>query len=194
MLPRRAVSAASHRLEGAGEERRGYGRGWPSAHTPRPSTARRERLKTALRPQPERMARREDEAGGFGLRTHGPTAGERAQSARAILPVDQEQHGTEQHYGFLKAPVLVKRRLLQTPERIAAWGLLLLLALRLWRLMARTMRTSGDTTRTPWPGWAKQAPERPTAFLMITQWAGVSVCTCGHARPLTRPLSVVPQP
>jgi hypothetical protein len=41
--------------------------------------------------------------------------------------------------------------------------------------MERAMRRHVDTTRTPWPGWAKQAPERPTAFMMITKFAGVIV-------------------
>ena len=79
------------------------------------------------------------------------------------------------------------------PERIEALGRIVLLALLLWRLMERTMRTYVDTTRTPLPGWDKQATERPTACMMITKFAGVIVFKCGHARPLARPLSVVQQ-
>jgi hypothetical protein len=37
------------------------------------------------------------------------------------------------------------------------------------------MRTYVDTTRTPLPGWDKKATERPTAFMMITKFAGVIV-------------------
>jgi len=37
--------------------------------------------------------------------------------------VDKDQHGTEQHYGFLKDPVLVKSLFLKKPERIEALGL-----------------------------------------------------------------------
>src|SRR5439155_4933876 len=51
----RAVSAASHRLAVAVEERLVSGRGRPSAHQPRPSPARRYRLQTAVRPRTERI-------------------------------------------------------------------------------------------------------------------------------------------
>jgi transposase len=189
----RAVSAAYHRLEVAVEDRLVYGRGRPSAHKPRPITARRYRLKTAISPQTERIARMEEEAGCFVLLTNVPTAGEVAHSARDILTVYKEQHGTEQNYGFLKDPVIVNSLFLKKPERIEALGLILLLALLLWRLMERTMRTYVDTTRTPLPGWDKKATERPTAFMMITKFAGVIVFQCGHARQLARPLSVVQQ-
>jgi transposase len=189
----RAVSAAYHRLEVAVEDRLVYGRGRPSAHKPRPITARRYRLKTAISPQTERIARMEEEAGCFVLLTNVPTAGEVAHSARDILTVYKEQHGTEQNYGFLKDPVIVNSLFLKKPERIEALGLILLLALLLWRLMERTMRTYVDTTRTPLPGWDKKATERPTAFMMITKFAGVIVFQCGHDRQLARPLSVVQQ-
>jgi len=189
----RAVSAAYHRLEVAVEERLVYGRGRPSAHKPRPITARRYRLKTAISPQTERMARMEEEAGCFVLLTNVPTAGDLAHSARDILTVYKEQHGTEQNYGFLKDPVIVNSLFLKKPERIEALGLILLLALLLWRLMERTMRTYVDTTRTPLPGWDKKATARPTAFMMITKFAGVIVFKCGHDRQLARPLSVVQQ-
>jgi transposase len=189
----RAGSAAYHRLEVAVEERLVYGRGRPSAHKPRPITARRYRLKTAISPQTERIARMEEEAGCFVLLTNVPTAGELAHSARDILTVYKEQHGTEQNYGFLKDPVIVNSLFLKKPERIEALGLILLLALLLWRLMERTMRTYVDTTRTPLPGWDKKATERPTAFMMITKFVGVIVFKCGHDRQLARPLSVVQQ-
>jgi transposase len=189
----RAVSAAYHRLEVAVEERLVYGRGRPSAHKPRSITARRYRLKTAIRPQTERMARMEEEAGCFVLLTNVPTAGDLAHSAWDILTVYKEQHGTEQNYGFLKDPVIVNSLFLKKPERIEALGLILLLALLLWRLMERTMRTYVDTTRTSLPGWDKKATERPTAFMMITKFAGVIVLQCGHDRQLARPLSVVQQ-
>ena len=75
----------------------------------------------------------------------------------------------------------------------AALGLMLLLALLLGRWMERTRRPYVGTTRAPWPGWDKTATERPTAFMMITQFAGVIVFKCGHDRQRARPLSVVQQ-
>ena len=70
---------------------------------------------------------------------------------------------------------------------------MLLLALLLWRLMERAMRRHVDTTSTPLPGWDKKATERPTAFMMVTQFVGVIVLKLGHDRQLARPLSVVQQ-
>ena len=189
----RAVPTAYHRMEVTVEERPVYGRGRPSAHKPRPITAMRYRLKTVISPQTERIARLEEEAGCFVLLTNVPTAGALAHSARDLLTVYKDQHGTEQNYGFLKDPVLVNSLFLKKPERIEALGLILLLALLLWRLMERAMRTYVDTTRTPVPGWDKKATARPTAFMMITKFAGVIVLKCGHDRQLARPLSVVQQ-
>lgn len=58
-----------------------------------------------MRPHTERISRMEEEAGGFVLRTNVPPAGHLAPSAREILTVYKEQHGTEQHYGFLKGSI-----------------------------------------------------------------------------------------
>jgi hypothetical protein len=66
----------------------------------------------------------------------------------------------------------------------------LLLALLIWRVMARAMRRHVETTGTPLPGWDKQATERPTSCMMVTKFAGVIVVKHGHNRQLARPLSV----
>jgi DNA-binding MarR family transcriptional regulator len=187
----RALPAPYHRVDVTVEERPVYGRGRPSAHTPRPIKAMRYSLKTTISPHTERITCLEEEAGCFVLLTNVPTAGDLAHSARDILTVYREQHGTEQNYGFLKDPVIVNSLFLKKPERIEALGLVLLLALLLWRLMERAMRRHVDTTRTALPGWDKTMTERPTAFMMVTKFAGVIVLKCGHDRPLARPLSAV---
>jgi transposase len=187
----RAVHAAYHGMEATVEERPVYGRGRPSAHKPRPITAMRYSLKTSIHTHTERIARLEEEAGCFVLLTNVPTAGDLAHSARDLLTVYKDQHGTEQNYGFLKDPVIVNSLFLKKPERIEALGLILLLALLLWRLMERTLRRHVDTTRTPLPGWDKKVTERPTAFMMVTKFAGVIVVKLGSHRQLARPLSGV---
>ena len=125
--------------------------------------------------------------------TNVPTVGDLAHSAREILTVYKEQHGTEQNYGFLKDPVIVNSLFLKKPERIEALGLVCLLALLIWRLMERTMRTYIDTTGTPLTGWDKKATERPTSFMMVTKFAGVIVLKWGDQRQLAHPLSVIQQ-
>jgi len=175
------------------EERPVYGRGRPSPQKPRPVKAMRYRLKTTIRTQTERIVRLEEEAGCFVLLTNVPTGGDLAHSARDILTGYKDQHGTEQNYGFLKDPVIVNSLFLKKPERIEALGLVLLLALLIWRLMERAMRTHVDTTSTSLPGWDKKATERPTSFMMVTKFTGVIVLKLGPHRQLARPLSVVQQ-
>jgi transposase len=189
----RALHAVYHRVEVAVTERPLYGRGRPSAHKPRPIKAMRYRLQTTVSTQTERIARLEEEAGCFVLLTNVPTAGDLAHSASDILTGYKDQHGTEQNYGFLKDPVIVNSLFLKKPERIEALGLVLLLALLIWRVMERAMRTHVDTTSTPLMGWDKKATERPTSFMMVTKFAGVIVLKLGDHRQLARPLSVVQQ-
>ena len=85
-----------------------------------------------------------------------PTAGDLPHSARDLLTVYKDQHGTEQNYGFLKDPVIVNSLCLKQPERIEALGLILLLALLIWRLMERAMRTYVDTTSPPYRGGTRK--------------------------------------
>jgi transposase len=187
------VHAAYHRVDVTVEERPVYGRGRPSPQKPRPIKTMRHRLKTSISTQTEHIARMEEDAGCFVLLTNVPTAGDLAHSARDILTVYKDQHGTEQNYGFLKDPVMVNSLFLKKPERIEAFGVVLLLALLLWRVMERAMRTYVDSRNTSLPGWDKKATERPTAFMMVTKFTGVIVLKLGHHRQLARPLSVVQQ-
>lgn len=189
----RAVHTAYHRVEVTVEERPVYGRGRPSPHTPRPVKAIRYRLTTTISPETERIRRLEEEAGCFVLLTNVPTAGDLAHNAGEVLKAYKEQHGTEQNYGFLKDPVIVNSLFLKKPERIEALGLVLLLALLIWRVMERAMRLHVDTTGRPLTGWDKKMTERPTSFMMVTKFTGVIVLKLGHDRQLARPLSVVQQ-
>jgi transposase len=189
----RAVHTAYHLLDVTVEERPQYGRGRPSSTKPRAVKAMRYGLKTTVSDQTERIARMSEEAGCFVLLTNVPTAGDLAHSAGEVLTVYKEQHGTEQNYGFLKDPVIVNSLFLKKPERIEALGLVCLLALLIWRLMERTMRTYVDTTSTPLTGWDKKATKRPTSFMMVTKFVGVIVVKLGPQRQLARPLSAVQQ-
>lgn len=171
----RAVHTAYHRVEVTVAARPVYGRGRPSPHKPRPVKAIRSRLTTTISPQTERIRRLEEEAGCFVLLTNVPTAGDLAHHAGEGLKAYKEQHGTEQNYGFLKDPVIVNSLFLQKPERIAALGLVLLLALLIWRVMARAMRLHVDTTGRPLTGGDKQMTERPTSCMMVTKFTGVIV-------------------
>ena len=83
--------------------------------------------------------------------------------------------------------------MLKKPERIEARGLVFFLALLVWRLVERTLRVHVETTGKPLTGWDKKATQKPTAFMMMTKFAGVMVIKVGGQRQLAHPLSTVQQ-
>jgi hypothetical protein len=94
----------------------------------------------------------------------------------------------------LQDPLLVHSLFLKKPERIEALGLVLLLALLLWRLVERTRRVHGEPPETPVTGWDKKARQKPTACMMMTTCAAVMVIKVGPQRQLAHPLSTLQQP
>ena len=82
---------------------------------------------------------------------------------------------------------------MKKPERIEALGLVLLLALLLWRLMERALRVHVETTGGTLTGWDKKGTQKPTAFMMLTKFAAVMVVKVGTQRRLVQPLSAVQQ-
>ena len=188
-----AQQSAYHRVEVTVEEHPKYGPGRPSSKQPRVVKALRYGLQVTLHERAEVIARKTQETGCFVLLTNVPTAGEMAHRAEDVLRAYKEQHGIEQNYGFLKDPLIVNSLFLKKPERIEALGLVLLLALLLWRLVERTLRVHVETTGTPLTGWDKKTTQQPTAFMMMTKFSAVMVIKVGSQRQLARPLSAVQQ-
>jgi hypothetical protein len=170
-----------------------YGPGRPSSPPPRIVQARRYSLQVTLHERAENMARKTQETGCFVFLTHVPTGGEMAHQAGDILRAYKEQHDLEPNDGFLQDPRIVNSLLLKKPERIEALGLVLLLALLLWCLVERTLRVHGETTGQPWTGWDKKATQKPTAFMMMTKFAGVMGLKVEGQHQLVHPLSTVQQ-
>jgi transposase len=187
----RTQQSAYHRVEVSVEEHPTYGPGRPSQKQPRVVKAWRYGLKVTLPEQAEVIARKVQELGCFVLLTNVPTAGEMAHRAGEVLRAYKEQHGVEQNFAFLKDPIIVNSLFLKKPERIEALGLVLLLALLLWRLVERALRVHVETTGHPLIGWDKKATQKPTAFMMMTKFAAVMVIKVGGQRQLTQPLSSV---
>jgi transposase len=175
------------------EEHPKYGPGRPSQKQPRVVKALRYSLRGTLHERAEVMARKVQESGCFVLLTNVPTAGEIAHRAEEVLRAYKEQHGVEQNLAFLKAPIIVNSLFLKKPERIEALGLVLLLALLLWRLVERALRVHVETTGNPLIGWDKKATQKPTAFMMMTKFAAMMVIKVGSQRQLAPPLSSVQQ-
>ena len=67
-------------------------------------------------------------------------------------------------------------------------GLVLLIALLIWRLMERTMRKHIEEQNRTITGWDKRQTTRPTAFMMTTKFTNTLVLTVGRQRKLARPL------
>jgi transposase len=189
----RALQSAYHWVEVLVDERPKYGPGRPSQKQPRVVKALRYGLQATLHERAEVIARRTEETGCFVLLTNVPTEGEMAHSAGEVLQAYKEQHGVEQNFAFLKDPVIVNSRFLKKPERIEALGLILLLALLLWRLVERVLRVHVETTGNPLIGWDNKETQKPTAFMMMTKFAAVMVIKVGGQRQLAYPLSTVQQ-
>jgi transposase len=189
----RALPSAYHGVDVEVQERPQYRPGRPSATRPRMVKALRYGLQVTLHERAEVIARKRQEAGCFVLLTNVPTVGEMAHNARAVLQAYKEQHGIEQNYGFLKDPLIVNSLFLKKPERIEALGLVLLLALLLWRLVERSLRVHVETTGNPLTGWDKKTTQKPTAFMMMTKFAAVIVLKMGSQRQLAQPLSPIQQ-
>jgi transposase len=189
----RALPSAYYQVEVVVEECPQYGRGRPSRHKPRPIKALNYRLRPTLRAQAEVILRKSQEAACFVLLTNVPRQSEMAHSAREVLQAYKNQHGVEQNFAFLKDPLIVNSLFLKKLERIEALGLVLLLALLLWRLMERALRVHVETTGSTLVGWDNKETQKPTAFMMMTKFAAVIVVKVGTQRQLAQPLSTVQQ-
>jgi len=86
-----------------------------------------------------------------------------------------------------KDPLIVNDIFLKTPSRIDALGMVLIIALMVWRLMERSMRTYVKNTGTLLTGWAGRPTDKPTSFMMTTAMAGIMVSRVGNRRTLLCP-------
>jgi transposase len=189
----RAQQSAYHRLEVQVEEHPKYGPGRPRQKQPRVVKALRYGLQITLQERAEVIARKVQETGCFVLLTNVPREGAMAHRAAEVLQAYKAQHGVEQNFAFLKDPMIVNSLFLKKPERIEALGLVLLLALLLWRLVERVLRVHVETTGNTLTGWDKKATQKPTAFMMMTKFAAVIVVKGGSSRRLAQPFSAVQQ-
>jgi len=104
-----------------------------------------------------------------------------------LLRTYKGQYGVESDFAFLKDPLIVNDIFLKSPSRIDALGMVLIIALMIWRLMERSMRTYLKNTGTVLPGWAGRETDKPTSFMMTTVMAGIMVARFGTRRHLLCP-------
>ncbi len=111
--------------------------------------------------------------------------------AVTLLTLYKNQSGIEQNFGFLKDPVIVNSIFLKKPNRIEVLGLVLLIALLIWRLMERCMRLHLEKTESEITGWKNRPTKRPTSFMMTTKFLSILVAKSGKRRQLVKPLRTV---
>ena len=181
----RALQSAYHWVKVDVAERPKYGPGRPSRTQPRRVKAVRYGLQVTRHEQSEVIARKTPETGCFVLLTHVPTAGEMAHRAGDVLQAYKEQHGIEQNFGFLKDPLIVNSLFLKKPERIEALGLVLLLALLLWRLIEKTLRVH-------W--WIDKLPIQPEGTAEVNVPRELDKLLPVEAREIERNPDAVPVP
>jgi transposase len=155
-------SKAYHLLEVSVEERSRFAPGRPKKGTLRLPVAIDYVLRPCITEQPEAIAKRRQMAGCFVLLSNVPADGGGAYDAERILRTDQEQHGIEKNFGFLKDDQIVNALFLRRPERIEALGLILLISLLVWRLIERVLRQQLAARQESLPGWDNKPTTRPT--------------------------------
>ncbi len=185
----RLPSGTYHNLSADIEPVHRYAQGRPKHDGTRRITDSRYTLKIRITPKDEAIEKARQEAGCFVLVTNAPASGPKALSAKQILSTYKDQHMVESNFAFLKDPVFVNALYLKSPRRIEALGLVLILALLIWRLIERTMRLNLKANQAGITGWVKRQTSRPTTFMMTTKFSGMLVLVVGGQRHLARPLS-----
>ena len=169
-----------------------YERGRPPKDKPRQPKSYEYHLDTEIKEDPAAVAPLRLEAGCFVLISNLCQKSEAEEwSGKRLLELYKNQSGIEQNFSFLKDPVIVNSIFLKSPHRIEVLGLVLLIALLIWRLMERSMRQHIETTGELLPGWEDRPTKKPTAFMMTTKFAAISVVKIGSQRQVAYPLCPV---
>lgn len=159
--------------------------GRPPRNAPPPTHTRYE-LSCPLAPNTDGIERQRSLAGCFVLVCNVPTQGGNAMDAARLLQTYKGQYGVENDFAFLKDPLVVNDLFLKTPSRIDALGMVLIIALVVWRLMERSMRAYVDNAKTTLPGWDKKQTTKPTAFMMTTKIVDIQVAVLSGQRIMLR--------
>jgi transposase len=186
------ASKSYHRLQYQIREVPKYPRGRPAKGKPRTPFGYEYHLDIRIEEDADAVAPLRLEAGCFVLLSNLFSEQEHAQwPALSLLELYKNQSGIEQNFGFLKDPVIVNSIFLKKPTRIEVLGLVLLIALLIWRLMERCMRLHLEKTNAVITGWKNRPTKRPTSFMMTTKFLSILVARSGHRRQLLKPLKPV---
>jgi transposase len=187
----RIEPARFHELTLSIREKPQYQRGRPRADGTRKLKSMRYDVELGFAPHLPAIERLRREAGCFVLISNTLSEGSESVSARELLTIYKDQHMVERNFGFLKDPVFVNALLLKSPRRIEALGLVLILALMIWRLMERTMRLNLAASKSTITGWEKRQTSRPTSLMMTTKFIGVFLLVSSLHRRLAEPFTEI---
>ncbi|MCP4057357.1 MAG: IS1634 family transposase [Pseudoalteromonas sp.] len=188
----RIAEKSHHRFTHDISEIARYGQGRPKNGEPRIPKCFEYKVAAKIEQDPEKIQKLRTDAGCFVLITSLSNKENMEKwPAAELLRLYKDQDGIEKNFGFLKDPAIVNSIFLKKPERIEVLGLVLLLALLIWRLMERNLRLYVEKTDDLLPGWEKRMTKNPTAFMMSTKFINVLVITAGKARKLAKPLNKV---
>jgi len=181
-----------HKLQYEIREVAKYRRGRPAKGKPRMPIGYKYLLDIKIEEDTDAIAPLRLEAGCFVLLTNLSGKKEIDQwPAVTLLELYKNQSGIEQNFGFLKDPVIVNSIFLKKPKRIEVLGLILVIALLIWRLMERCMRKHLERTNSEISGWKNRPTKRPTSFMMTTKFLSILIAKSGKRRQLVRPLKPV---
>jgi transposase len=180
-----AMEGQLHAIEASYTEVAVNKRGRPPKEGPRPVDIRYD-LSWRIVEKEDKVRRLRERAGCFVLLTNVPVE---SLDAKALLLTYKGQYGTESDFSFLKDPLVVNDLFLKRPSRIDALGMVLILALLVWRLMERQMRLYLNENGGKLPGWDRKPTDRPTSFMMSTVFQGIKVGRLDGRSYLLEPLS-----
>jgi len=133
------------------------------------------------------VQRERELAGCFVLITNVPMTGEASMDSAGILRTYKGQYSIESDFAFLKDPLIVNDLFLKTPSRIDALGMILIIALIVWRIMERSMRLYLEQTQTLVPGWDNKPTSKPTSYMMTTVFYNIQTVLLNGERYFLKP-------
>ncbi len=171
------------------QERPQYAKGRPKKGEPRQPIAYHYQLQLHAVEITEAIEKGRQIAGCFVMLSNVPIGGEQGYDSAKILRTYKDQQGVERNYSFLKDDQIVNALFLKRNDRIEVLGLILLIALLIWRLMEHQMRRYLRQHEATVPGWDNKPTQRPTAYMLTIKFKGILILRVGHQRTLARPLS-----
>jgi len=163
--------------------------GRPPANKPVPTNTRYV-LSWELIPNTAAIEREIHIAGCFVLLTNVSIEADNGMDAKKLLLTYKGQYGVESDFAFLKDPIVVNDIFLKKPHRIDALGMVLVIALMVYRLIERTMRNRLKETNTELIGWENRKTDKPTAFMMTTVMVGILVVAVAGNRIFLKPPNI----